>query len=206
MKKNKQEAFLRVSLLPLLVLVGLIFGAGYFLLKDEIKIPSLRKNPTIQRLEGFPTVIYTDKQIKKIRKVITNERELAEFLNLIDETGILTVKEKVDFEKNVVIAIATENNEEIGHTIKVKKVYEDVDRDKILIEFEEVDPEDDCKMEIDPNIAVDLVMLTKTDKRIDFEKITKVIECEKEDEDEDGNENKDTDENTESNSQTDSNE
>jgi hypothetical protein len=37
MKKNKQEAFLRVSLLPLLVLEMLIFGAGYFLLKDEIK-------------------------------------------------------------------------------------------------------------------------------------------------------------------------
>ncbi len=192
MKKNRQEAFLRVSLLPLLVLIGLIFGAGYFLLKDEIKLPSLRKNPTIQRLEGFPTVIYTDKQIEKTRKVITNDQELAEFLNLIDETGILTVKEEVNFDKNVVIAISTETNEETGHKIKVKKVYEDIDRDKILIEFEEVDPEDDCKMELDSNIAVDLVMLSKTDSRIDFEKITKVIECEKEEEE---NDNEDTDEN-----------
>jgi len=199
MKKNKQDAFLRVSLLPLIVLVGLIFGAGYFLLKDEIKLPSLRKSPTIQRLEGFPTVIYTDKQIEKMRKIITNEQELAEFLNLIDETGILTVKEKVNFEKNVVIAVATETNQETGHKIKVKKVYEDVDRDKILIEFEEVDPEDDCKMEIDPNIAVDLVMLSKTNKRVDFDKITKVIECEKEED-----ENEVIDESTESNSKTES--
>ena len=75
---------------------------------------------------------------------------------------------------------------------QAKKVYEDIDRDKILIEFEEVDPEDDCKMELDSNIAVDLVMLSKTDSRIDFEKITKVIECEKEEEE---NDNEDTDEN-----------
>jgi len=203
MKKNKQDAFLRVSLLPLLVLVGLIFGAGYFLLKDEIKLPSLRKNPTIQRLEGFPTVIYTDKQIEKTRKVITNEQELAEFLNLIDETGILTVKENIDFEKNVVIAISTETNQEIGHKVKVKKVYEDVDKDKILVEFEEVDPKDECNMEIDPNVAVDLVMLSKTDTRIDFEKITKVIEC---DDNEKESENEDTDESTESDARAESTE
>jgi len=201
MKKNKQEAFLRVSLLPLLVLVALILGAGYFLLKDEIKLPSLGKKPTIQRLEGFPTVIYTDKQIEKIRKVITNEQELAEFLNLIDETGILTVKENVDFEKNVVIAISTETNQEIGHKVKVKKVYEDVDKDKILVEFEEVDPKDECNMEIDPNVAVDLVMLSKTDTRIDFEKITKVIEC---DDKEKESENEDTDESTESDARAES--
>ncbi|HPD73872.1 MAG TPA: hypothetical protein PLX95_01090 [bacterium] len=201
MKKNKQDAFLRVSLLPLLVLVGLIFGAGYFLLKDEIKLPSLRKNPTIQRLEGFPTVIYTDKQIEKTRKVITSEQELAEFLNLIDETGILTVKEKVDFEKNVVVAVSTETNEETGHKIKIRKVYEDKVKDKILIEFEEVNPEDDCKMEIDKNIAVDLVMLSKTDAKVDFEKVTKVIECEDSESD-----NENTDESTESNSKTESTE
>ena len=75
MKKNKQEAFLRVSLLPLLVLVALILGAGYFLLKDEIKLTSLEKKPTIQRLEGFPTVIYTDKQIEKIRKIKKKKKE-----------------------------------------------------------------------------------------------------------------------------------
>jgi len=197
MKKNKQEAFLRVSLLPLLVLVALILGAGYFLLKDEIKLPSLGKKPTIQRLEGFPTVIYTDKQIEKTRKVITSEQELAEFLNLIDETGILTVKEKVDFEKNVVVAVSTETNEETGHKIKIRKVYEDKVKDKILIEFEEVNPEDDCKMEIDNNIAVDLVMLSKTDAKVDFEKVTKVIECEDSESD-----NENTDESTESNSKT----
>ena len=177
MKNYKQNAYLKVSLLPLLVLVGLIFGAGYFLLQGDVKLPKFNKGPTIQRMEGFPTVIYTDKEIQKTRKVITNEQELAEFLNLVDETGILTTKEKIDFEKNVVIAVATETNEETGHKMKIKKVYEDREKKKILIEFEEVDPDGDCQMEIDNNIAVDMVMLSKTDWRIDFEKVTKVIEC-----------------------------
>lgn len=178
MNNDRQNAYLKVSLLPLVILVGLIFGAGYFLLQGEVKLPKFNKGPTIQRMEGFPTVIYTDKEIEKARKVITNEQELAEFLNLVDETGILTTKEKIDFEKNVVIAVATETNEETGHKLKIKKVYEDREKKKILVEFEEVDPDSDCQMEIDKNIAVDMVMLSKTDWRIDFERITKVIECE----------------------------
>lgn len=186
MKKDKQNAYLKVSLLPLVILIGLIFGAGYFLLQGEVEFPKFNKGPTIQRMEGFPTVIYTDKEIQKVRKVITNEQELAEFLNLVDETGILTTKEQIDFEKNVVIAVATETNEETGHELKIKKVYEDREKKKILIEFEEVDPNGDCNMEIDKNIAVDMVMLSKTDWRIDFEKVTKAIECEEPENTDDG--------------------
>lgn len=180
---NKQRASLKVSLLPLVILVGLILGAGYFLLKDEVKLPKFNKGPTIQRMEGFPTVIYRDKDVEmeKARKVITNDQELAEFLNFIDKTGLLTVKEKVDFNKNVVIAVSTETNEEIGHKVKIKKVYEDKEKRKILIEFEETNPDDDCEMEKDNNIAVDMVMLSKTDWRVDFEKVTKAVECEKKD-------------------------
>jgi len=58
-------------------------------------------------------------------------------------------------------------------------------------------------MEIDPNVAVDLVMLSKTDTRIDFEKITKVIEC---DDNEKESENEDTDESTESDARAESTE
>ena len=178
MKNERQNAYLKVSLLPLVILVGLIFGAGYFLLQGEVKLPKFNKGPTIQRMEGFPTVIYTDKEFQKERRVIKNEQELAEFLNLVDETGMLTAKEKIDFEKNVIIAVSTESNDETGHKIKIKKVYEDREKEKILIEFEEVNPDSDCQMEIDKNIAVDMVMLSKTDWRIDFEKVTKAIECE----------------------------
>ncbi|MBW6441565.1 hypothetical protein K0B04_01475 [Patescibacteria group bacterium] len=177
---DKQRASLKVSLIPLVILIGLILGAGYFLLQGEINLPKLNKGPTIQRIEGFPTVIYSDREMEKQRKVITNEQELNEFLNLVDETGLLSVKESINFDKNIVLAVASSTNDRVGHKIKIKSLYEDKEDRKILVEFEEMNPDGDCEMELDPNITVDMVMLSKTDWEIDFEKITKVLECEKE--------------------------
>ncbi len=175
---NKQKASLRISLLPIVILVGLILGVGYFLLKGEINLPDFNKEPTIQRMEGFPTVIYTDKNMEKQRKVIKNEQELTEFLNLIDETGMLTAKEQIDFDKNMVLAVATETNEETGHNLKIKKVYEDKKEKRMIVEIEETNPDNDCQIEIDNNIAVDMVIVSKTDWDIKFEKVTKAVECE----------------------------
>jgi hypothetical protein len=183
---KKQRASLKVSLFPVVLLTGLILGIGYFLLSEEISLPKFNKGPTIQRLEGFPTVIYSDRELEKERRVITNEQELSEFLNFIDETGLLDVKENINFEKNVVVAVSTDSNEEVGHKIKIDEVYEDKEENEILVQFEETKPGDSCEPEYDRNIAVDMVLLSKTDMEIDFEKITKVIECEeKENENED---------------------
>ena len=186
---DKQRASLKISLLPIIILIGLILGIGYFLLQGEVTLPKFNKGPTIQRVAGFPTVIYTDKVIEKQRKVITNEEDLNLFLNLVDETGLLTVKETINFEKSIVLAVATETNEEIGHKIKIKSVYEDKEENEILVEFEETDPDNDCKYELDNNIAVDMVILSKTDKEIHFEKITKVIQCPNNENDGDQKEN-----------------
>jgi len=193
---DKQRASLKVSLLPIIILIGLILGIGYFLLQGEITLPKFNKGPTIQRMAGFPTVIYTDKIIEKQRKVITNEEDLNVFLNLVDETGLLTVKETINFEKSIVLAVATETNEEIGHKIKIKSVYEDKEENEILVEFEETDPDNDCKYELDKNIAVDMVILSKTDKEIDFEKITKVIQCPNSESDEDQKESTESEKET----------
>lgn len=182
MINDNQRASLKVSLIPIVILIGLIIGAGYFLLQGEIELPSFNKGPTIQRLEGFPTVIYTDKEMEKDRKVIRSEQELNEFLNQIDETGLLTVREKINFEKNVVLTVISGTNDDIGHKIKIRKVYEDKEENEILVEFEETNPDDDCEMELDKNITVDMVVLSGTGWDIDFEKITKVIECEKKEE------------------------
>ncbi len=175
---NKQKASLKVSLIPLVILIGLILGAGYFLLQGEIKLPKFNKGPTIQRLGGFPTVIYGEKQMEKERIVITSEQELDEFLNLIDESGILNVKEDINFEKNVVLAVSSSTNDEVGCKIKIRRVYEDKEDEKIIVLFEEIRPGDSCEIEFDKNIAVDMVMLSKTDWEIDFEKVTKIVECE----------------------------
>ncbi len=193
---DKQRASLKVSLLPIIILIGLILGIGYFLLQGEVTLPKFNKGPTIQRMAGFPTVIYTDKIIEKQRKVITNEEDLNLFLNLVDETGLLTVKETINFEKSIVLAVATETNEEIGHKIKIKSVYEDKEENEILVEFEETDPDNDCKYELDKNIAVDMVILSKTDKEIDFEKITKVIQCPNNENDEDQKESTESEKET----------
>jgi len=193
MIENKQRAALKVNLFPIVILIGLILGIGYFLLQGEIELPKFNKGPTIQRLEGFPTAIYSDREMEKERRVIKNEEELNEFLNYVDETGLLNVKENINFEKNVIIAISTDSNEEVGHTIKIDKVYEDKEENEILIQFEEKKPGDSCEPELDKNIAVDMVILSTTGREIDFEKVTKVIECEIKDDDEAKNENEDED-------------
>ena len=177
MLNDRQKASLRISILPIVVLISLVLGVGYFLLKGELKLPKFNKGPTFQKIEGFPTVIYLDEDIEKERKVITSEQELNEFLNKIDKTGLLTVKEKIDFDKKIVLAVSTDTHEETGRKIKIKKISEDKEKKKMLVEFEETVPEKDCNMEKDKNIAVDMVILSKTNYRINFEKITKVIMC-----------------------------
>jgi hypothetical protein len=190
---NKQRAALKVSLFPIVLLIGLILGIGYFLLQGEITLPKLNRGPTIQRIEGFPTVIYSDREMEKERRVIRSEEELSEFLNYVDETGLLDVEEKINFDKNVVIAVSTDTKEEVGHRIKIDEVYEDKEENEILIQFNEIKPGDTCEPEYDRNIAVDMVILSNTDMEIDFEKITKVVECEDKDEDGDNNEGESTD-------------
>lgn len=182
---NKQRAALKVSLFPIVLLVGLILGIGYFLLQGEISLPKLNRGPTIQRIAGFPTVIYSDREMQKERRVIRSEEELNEFLNYVDETGLLDVKENVNFDKNVIVAVSTETNEEVDHGIKIDKVYEDKEKNEILIQFNEIKPGDSCKKEYDKNIAVDMVIISETEMDIEFEKITKVVECEDEKNEED---------------------
>ena len=67
------------------------------------------------------------------------------------------------------LAVSTDTHEETGRKIKIKKIYEDKEKKKMLVEFEETVPEKDCNMEKDKNIAVDMVILSKTNYRINFE-------------------------------------
>ena len=178
MIENKQRASLRVSLIPLVILVGLILGAGYFLLQGEISMPKFNKGPTIQRMVGFPTIIYIDEKMEKERRVITSEQELDEFLNLIDKSEILEVRESINFDKNIVLAVSSSTNETTGYEIKISKVYEDKEDQKIRVLFEEMKPGDTCtEEEMDINITVDMVILSKTDWEIDFERVLKTVEC-----------------------------
>ena len=182
---TKQHTTLNMSLLPLAIILILILGVGYFLLQGEIEFPKFNKGPQIGRLENFPTVIDTTKTLDKNRKVIRSETELDEFLNSIDENNQLTVKEKINWDKQIVIAITSTTNEESGHRIKVAKAYENKSENTLLIKVVETEMGSNCDVEKEKNIAVDLVTLTKTDYIIDFERELRVEECDEPSSDED---------------------
>ena len=182
---NKKQ-FIYISLLPLVTIIVLILGAGYFLLADEIKLPKFDKGTQIRRLENFPTIIYTEEgaAYEKQRKVLKNEQELNEFLNYIDPAGLVTLKETINFDKEYVIAVSTEVEDPETHKVKVKKVYEDKAKKSLLIAVQETFPGGDCAVEVSPHIAVDIVAINKTDWDIGFDRIKTEEACESNDEEE----------------------
>jgi hypothetical protein len=167
-----------MSLLPLAIILVLIIGVGYFLLQGEIQLPKFNKGPQIGRLENFPAVVDTTKDIEKVRLVIKNEAELDEFLNSIDSNNQLTVKEKINWNSHVVVAVTSSTNEESGHKIKISKAYENKTDKTLLIKIMESEKGEGCDVETGKNIAVDLVTLTKTDYQIDFEREKSFELCE----------------------------
>lgn len=176
---DQKKKLLYISFIPLTIIVLLIIGAGYLLLADDIKLPKFDKGPQIRRLAGFPTIVYVDKETKadKERLVITNEKDLNEFLNRVDKTGLLTMRDKVDFNKEYVIAVATSVEDPEGHKVKVKKVYEDKPNKSLLVSIQETFPGENCKVESAPHIAVDLVAINKTNWKIEFDKVKDISNC-----------------------------
>ena len=176
-KHINQSAALKVSLIPLAIIILLILGIGYFLLQGEINLPKFSHGPTMRRLNGFDTAVKTDKVLENQRRVVTSDQELNDFLNYVDSSGVLQLKDSVNFSKEVIIAVSSDTNNESGHRTKIKKVYEDSAAKKIIVSIEETQPGDSCQPTPDKSVAVDMVALTKTDWRIKFERVTKTVEC-----------------------------
>lgn len=174
---SKQKTILNMSLIPLVIIILLILGTGYFLLEGEIKLPKFKRGPQIRRLDPFPTVVYTEKPIEKQRRVIKSEKELNEFLNYIDETGLLTLKEKVNFEKEFVIGVSTDTNDQTDNSLRVKKVYEDQPKSQLIVSVKEEVPGENCEVTNDKNVAVDLVAISKTEYNITFDRVKSIKEC-----------------------------
>jgi hypothetical protein len=179
MNDFNQKANLRISLIPLVILIILILGAGYLLLEGEIKLPKFNRGPQIKRLEGFPTIVYTDKEVEKQRKVIKSEQELTEFLNLIDPSGLLEVRDKIDFNKEYLLAATTGTENETGHSVKIRKVYEDKNNKTLLVSIAEEESGSNCDVEMDKNISVDIASISKTDWTINFDRTKQIIQCNK---------------------------
>jgi len=175
---SKQHLNLNMSLLPLAIIVVLILGVGYFLLKGEIKLPQFNSGPQIRRLTGFPVTVNTSAVLEKKRLVITNEQELTQFLNSIDSSGTLVLKDKINFDKEFVIAASTSTNDETGHSLKIKKVYEDKKDNSLTVSIEELGLGKYCELNPVKNVVVDLVAISKTDAKISFERAKKNVDCE----------------------------
>lgn len=170
---NKKIYKLNISLVPLLVVIALGVGA-YYIIRNSGSF----SEPKVKRLNGFPNTAVTNETLEKQRRVIKSEDELADFLNYIDKSGYLTVREDINFKTDWVLGISTETFNETGHSIKVRKLYEDKEDGSVLVSLREMVPGANCKVELHKNVAMDLVVISKTKLAIEFERVKQVQECE----------------------------
>ena len=170
-----------VSTLPLIIILGLIFGAGYFLLRGDIDLSKfLEDNRSLEmrRLEDFPAVVPVTTEHEKYRVVIKSDQELIDFLAKVDETNNLALAEKIDYDREMLIGVATENFGVTGHSMKIRKIYMDRDSNSLLVSSMITQPDDSCEVTDYENVAVDLVAVDKTDMPVDFETLRQTDFCE----------------------------
>ncbi len=170
-KSNK-----KINLMPLFILIGLIITI-YFVFLSDSALFQLDKRLEVRRINGFPTTAYTEKELDKQRLVITSEEELIRFLNYVDESGYLLVREDIDFNKEMLLGVSTSVNEIEGHTIKIRKLYEDKDSNTLLVSVRETEPGNTCEVIHNSNVAVDLVAIDITSLKVGFERVKEVKEC-----------------------------
>ncbi len=176
---NKNGTTLYSSLLPIALLLLLILGAGYFLLRDEFNLEKVLSNePEVRRLEGFPTVVNTDQNIDKQRAFIKTQDELDNFLKTVDPSGNLKLTENIDFDKEYLIGVTTKTLESDGTQIKVRKLYEDKEDNTLLVSLKQTEPGLNCVTTQQTNLPVDIVAISKTDHKVTFEVLKEQKACE----------------------------
>ena len=172
----QKSLILYISLLPVIILVLLILGAGYFLMKDDFELSKIfNRGPQVRRLEGFPVVVDVSGQIDKQRRVIKSQEELEDFLKTVDPTGNLALGEKIDFSREYLIGVSTATLDRGGSKLKVKKVYENKENNELLISLKQTILAENCMVTQQLNLPVDLVAVSKTDYEITFEASKEIV-------------------------------
>lgn len=179
MNKNKKQNTEGMGALPLIVILGLIIGAGYFLLQEDVKLPFLedKENVEVRRLDDYPITVTLDMEMEKMQKLIKSEDELIDFLASIDKTNTLTVDEKIDYNKEYLIGITSKTLKRGGNEFKIRKVYIDKEKDELLVSSRLKKPGDDCITIEGLNMIVDIVTISKTDREIKFETLIETFTC-----------------------------
>ncbi|MCA9308059.1 protease complex subunit PrcB family protein, partial [candidate division WWE3 bacterium] len=153
---------LYISILPIVILVLLVLGLGYFLTEGEVDLPWKSTNRLdVERIEGYPTNILTSNQVTKKREIIKSQEDLDNFINSIDSAGVVKAPQGVDFEDNFVIAVATETLNTDGYRLKVHRIYLDDKDNSLLVQVEETEPGKTCEVSEVTNVAVDLAVIEK---------------------------------------------
>lgn len=176
MNKNFSST-IYISLLPIVVLVLIIFGVGYYLTDGEFDFGDKKDNLNARSIDGFPTTVVTSADIAKQRLVLKSQEELNDYISMIDSSGQLKVEEKVNFEKEYVLAVSTELLNTSGYEFEVDKIEVNHEERKVNITARESKPGETCEVETFDNIALDLVVIDRTDYEIEFDRTQRTVEC-----------------------------
>ncbi len=165
--------------LPLIILLGLIVGAGYFLLQGDIKLPFGRNENTVEvrRLDDYPAKVTLTQEIEKVQTIIKSEADLVNFLATIDPTGTLTLDRKIDFNKEYLIGSTSKAVDTSGYEFKIRKIYLNKENDELTVSSLLRKPSDECQVTPEFSIFVDIVAISKTDKNVSFETVTETYTC-----------------------------
>ena len=172
-----KSSVLYISFLPIIILVVLVLGIGYFLTEGDIELPFGGDGIGSRSLKGFPALVLTSNTLEKQRLVVRSQEELDAFLSTVDSSGQLTLNDKVNFNREYVLAVASETLETDGYKIKVDNITDYPEENKIVVTILLTEPGETCVTEAATQVAVDLVAIKKTDKNIDFERFKKTEEC-----------------------------
>ncbi len=176
---QKQTNMAGMAKLPLIILLGLVIGAGYFLLQGDVKIPFFNDDNTVEvrRLDDYPAKIALSEELEKTQTVIKSEEELVNFLASVDPTGALTLDEKINFDREYLIGTTSKTFTTGGYEFKTRKVYEDKEKNELTVSSVIRKPADDCIVTQELNMFVDIVAISKTDKAVNFETVTETYTC-----------------------------
>lgn len=179
MNKSKTNNMAGAGALPLILILGLIIGAGYLLIGGDIELSFLKDKQSVEvrRLDGYPITVPIDESINRKQQILKSEEELINFLTSIDKTNVLTIDEKINFDKEYLIGVTSKTLEKSGNEFKVRKVYIDKEKDQLLVSSKLRKVGDDCLVTEGLNMIVDIVAMSKTDKDVEFETLVETIIC-----------------------------
>lgn len=180
MNEKKLNKMSGLSALPLIIIIGLILGTGYLLLKDSIDLSFLEvsKDLEMERLENFPKTVSVTKDLDKQRAVIKSEEELINFLSYVSKSKELSLGRKVDFKKEMLIGVSTKTNNTGGYSVKIEKIKVDKKTNNLYITSLITKPSDNCVVTQQLNSAVDIVLVSKTNMDVEFETVRTTDLCE----------------------------